>query len=66
MKSVLSWSMVGIILGLMFIAPAICMWLWNWLMPAIFGLPTIGYLQALGLIILSRILVGTGISSSND
>jgi hypothetical protein len=32
--------------------------LWNWLMPAIFGLPTITYLQALGLLLLSKILLG--------
>jgi len=31
-------------------------WLWNWLMPAIFGLQMIGYWQAVGLLILSKIL----------
>ena len=30
--------------------------LWNWLMPAIFGLTTISYLQALGLLVFSKIL----------
>jgi hypothetical protein len=30
--------------------------LWNWLMPAIFGLTTITFLQAFGLLILSKIL----------
>ena len=30
--------------------------LWNWLMPAIFGLTTITYLQALGLLVFSKIL----------
>lgn len=30
--------------------------LWNWLMPAIFGLTEITYFQALGLLILSKIL----------
>ena len=34
------------------------MWLWNWLMPAIFGLRTIGFAQTLGLLALSRILLG--------
>ena len=33
-------------------------YLWNWLMPALFGFPVIGYLQALGLVILARLLVG--------
>jgi hypothetical protein len=32
--------------------------LWNVLMPAIFGLPTISFWQALGLLLLSRLLLG--------
>jgi len=32
--------------------------LWNWLMPALFGLKQIGFWQALGLFILSKILFG--------
>lgn len=32
--------------------------LWNWLMPAIFHLPAIGFWQALGLMVLSWILLG--------
>ncbi len=36
----------------------VVMWLWNWLMPALFGLNTIGYLQALGLFVLAKILFG--------
>ncbi|WP_078062757.1 hypothetical protein [Solirubrum puertoriconensis] len=32
--------------------------LWNWLMPAIFGLPFISFAQALGLLVLSKILFG--------
>jgi hypothetical protein len=32
--------------------------LWNLLMPAIFGLPAIGFWQALGLLLLGRILFG--------
>jgi hypothetical protein len=34
----------------------VVMWLWNWLMPAIFGLHLISYWQALGLLVLSKIL----------
>lgn len=33
------------------------MWLWNGLLPVIFGLPTITFLQALGLFCLSRCFV---------
>jgi hypothetical protein len=34
------------------------MQLWNWLMPAIFGLKAITFVQALGLLVLSKILFG--------
>jgi hypothetical protein len=37
---------------------AATMLLWNWLMPAIFGLVTINFWQALGLLVLSRIILG--------
>ena len=36
----------------------VTMWLWNWLMPAIFGVQAIRLGQALGLLVLSRILLG--------
>jgi hypothetical protein len=36
----------------------VVMSLWNWLMPALFGLKAIGFLQALGLIVLGKILFG--------
>lgn len=32
--------------------------LWNWLMPSLFGLHLIGFWQAVGLVILSKILFG--------
>ena len=38
------------------IRPVVLMLLWNWIMPGLFGLPTIGYLKAFGLYIMSRIL----------
>lgn len=50
--------LIGIILGLPL------MLLWNWLMPAIFGLTKIGFLQAIGLNILASILFKT--SRSKD
>jgi chromate transport protein ChrA len=36
----------------------ITMHLWNWLMPALFGLTAITFTQALGLLVLSKILFG--------
>ncbi len=37
---------------------AIVRWLWNALLPPLFGWPTIGFWQALGLLALCRILFG--------
>ena len=37
---------------------AVIMGLWNWLMPGIFGWSLITFWQALGLLVLSRILFG--------
>ena len=37
----------------------VVMSLWNWLVPAVFGGRTITYWQGLGLLILTRILVGS-------
>lgn len=39
---------------------AVLMFLWNWLMPAIFGLGLITFWQALGLLALSKIIFGGG------
>jgi hypothetical protein len=36
----------------------VVMGLWNWLMPSLFGLKLIGYWQAMGLLLLSKILFG--------
>jgi hypothetical protein len=37
----------------------VVMWLWNWLMPGLFGLAAISYWQAFGLMILARLILGT-------
>jgi hypothetical protein len=37
---------------------SVVMYLWNWLMPALFGLHAISFAQALGLLILGKILFG--------
>ena len=46
---------LGAMIGV-FVKPAILMLLWNWLMPGLFGLATIGYLKAFALWMISRIL----------
>lgn len=42
------------------------MWLWNYAMVSVFGLPTIGFGQALALNVLSGIFFRTTTSSSNN
>lgn len=42
--------------GMALLFGLVLMWLWNWLMPAIFGLPSISFWQAWGLVVLSHIL----------
>lgn len=37
---------------------ALVMVLWNWLMPGIFGLGTIGYWQGFGITLLAKLLLG--------
>jgi hypothetical protein len=36
----------------------VVMWLWNWLMPKIFGLPQISYWEGWGLFMLAKIVFG--------
>lgn len=36
------------------------MTLWNWVLPAVFGLATITYWQAVGILLLSKLLFGFG------
>lgn len=50
---VLTAACFGLLFGLIVRA------LWNWLMPAVFGLPMINYWQAFALVLLTRILFGT-------
>lgn len=59
---VILMSVGGFILaaGLALIFGWIVMLLWNWLMPAIFKLPTIDYWQGWGLVVLSHILIKPG------
>jgi len=51
------------LLGLLF--GNVIMWLWNWLMPKLFGLPIIGFWEGLGLFLLAKILFGFGGSGSS-
>lgn len=60
-KKRLIWIAPLAILGMalfIFIGGEIVMHLWNWLLPSLFGLRQITFWQALGILVLSRILFG--------
>ena len=46
------------IVGFVLLGGFVVMSLWNWLIPGIFGLGTVTFVQALGLLVLSKILFG--------
>ncbi len=54
------------ITGLAILFGFVLMWLWNWLMPEIFGLPALSYWQAAGVFILFKILFGGFNSKSSS
>jgi hypothetical protein len=61
MRKKLIWIVPAAILGMAvfsWIGGEVVMLLWNWLAPALFGLPPITFWQALGLLALCRILFG--------
>ena len=49
---------IPLILAAFFAFGFITMYLWNWLMPLLFHLPEITFWQTIGLLILSRLLLG--------
>ena len=54
------WILGGIAIGVIAIAAMslAVMYLWNWLAPTVFKLPTIKFKHALGLLVLSKLLFG--------
>jgi hypothetical protein len=57
---VLGAAALGVLFGF------IIMWLWNWLMPMLFGLKEITYWQGVGIFILAKILFGSIGGHSGD
>ncbi len=55
---ILKGIVFGLLAGVVFTVAVLL--LWNWLMPAIFGLGVITFWQALGLLVLAKILFGGG------
>lgn len=61
----MKWILKGLLMGICFVGfvlgiSYLVMWLWNMLIPQIFAGPLITYTQALGLLVLTRLLVGRG------
>ncbi len=56
----IAFGIGGIFLAALFalVLGIVVQWLWNWLMPDIFGLKQISYWQAFGLVFLGRLLFG--------
>jgi hypothetical protein len=57
------WILRGVKIALLVLVvgaglSVVIMSLWNWLMPVLFGLQRIGFWQALGLLLLAKILFG--------
>ncbi len=68
LKLVATWF-VGLLLwfafGLLTAAPL--MWLWNWLIPKLLGLPALGYFEAFGLLLLTKLLfLKTEVKTTHD
>ena len=66
-------KIVGVVLGgiivaalLAFLLGWVIMLLWNWLMPAIFGLGTITYWQGFGIFFFAKLIFGFGGDHSSD
>ena len=51
-------AFVGLVIAGLAVLSWVVMALWNALLPGLFGAPTLHYLQAAGLLVLSRVLLG--------
>ncbi len=58
---IIGWVILGIIgaAALAFVLGYVVMLLWNWIMPEIFGLATITFWHAFGIVLLARIIFGS-------
>jgi hypothetical protein len=51
-------KLIVLVVAFAAIVGVVVMLLWNWLLPSIFGLKTINFLQAVGIVLLARVLFG--------
>ena len=58
--AIVGWVLLAIVaaIGFALLFGYGIMWLWNWLMPDLFGVVTITYWQAVGIFVLAKILFG--------
>lgn len=54
------WRIPFLILGIVLIKSAVVLGLWNWLVPELFHGPAVNYLQAIGIVVLSKLLFWGG------
>ena len=64
MGNFLIFILTVIVICLLYAFPV--MWLWNWLIPGLLGLPKLALLEALGLVFLWNLLFGSGYYASNS
>lgn len=59
---IIGYALGGIVIAFVlgFLFGYFVMLLWNWLMPALFGLPTVTFWQAVGLVVLGKLIFGGG------
>ncbi len=57
---IIGMAFMGVVFaaGFALVFGLLVMWLWNWLMPALFGLGEITYWQAFGILLLAKIFFG--------
>jgi hypothetical protein len=57
---IFGWTNLGVAFAVVFalVSGFVVKILWNWLMPAIFGVGTITYWQAFGIVVLAKLLFG--------
>jgi len=61
---ILMYLILGIVIA--FLVGYLVMRLWNWLMPELFGVPQVGYWQAMGILVLAKIIFGFGGGDSSS
>ena len=66
MKILKILGVITLAVGVFILVAYLIMWLWNWLMPELFSLPTIGFWQALGVFVLAKIIFGFGGGSQKN